>query len=211
MVDGRCCFTPPTASSHLVRFALSYFSQILSEWRENKIQKIVRLLFYFRSDQFTQSAFAIDIYKTDNGQQISLILPPLFFLILHKHLVRFLVFSFGCLLCVLNAPDFGASITKVLEDLIPATLDSYLQRRRGGTGRQDYTHTHTRTVSSFVCIFRCQNEARYLRGNKRRRAALFDGQKVVTRLVCYKAGIQVIRYHEGQRSSTRLMGHQLLK
>lgn len=83
--------------------------------------------FYFRSDQFTQSAFAIDIYKTDNGQQISY--SPLFFLILlHKHLVRFLVFfiSFGCLLCVLNTPDFGASITKVLEDLIPATLDSYL-------------------------------------------------------------------------------------
>lgn len=74
------------------------------------------------------------IYKTDNGQQISLILPPLFFLILHKHLVIFFcIFScffffiyFGCLLCVLNAPDFGASITKVLEDLIPATLDSYL-------------------------------------------------------------------------------------
>lgn len=29
------------------------------------------------------------IYKTGNGQQISLILPPLFFLILHKHLVIF--------------------------------------------------------------------------------------------------------------------------
>jgi hypothetical protein len=102
------------------------FLRFSPKWREKKIQRIVRLLFYFRSDQFTQSAFAIDIYKTDNGQQISLILPPLFFLILHKHLVRFLVFSFGCLLYVLNAPDFGASITKVLEDLIPATLDSYL-------------------------------------------------------------------------------------
>lgn len=153
MVDGRCCFTPPTASSHLVRFALSYFSQILSEVarKENTKDRPSFILFSFGSIHSIRfrHRYIQDRQRTADISYSS----PLIFSYITQAPCSFSCFfiSFGCLLYVLNAPDFGASITKVLEDLIPATLDSYLQRRRGGTGRQDYTHTHTDSV--VVCVY----------------------------------------------------------